>query len=52
MRQRTEAIRARQVQVEQQQIDARMLLQGIEQTGNVIGLEELHSWYTRRQRRP
>jgi len=41
MRERAEAVRARQVQVQQQQIGVWMLLEGIEQAGNAIGLQEL-----------
>jgi len=40
MRQGAEAVCARQVQVQQQQIDLRMLLEGIKQARDAIGLKE------------
>ena len=41
MRQSAESVGTRQVEVEKQQISVWMLLEGIKQAGNAIGLEEL-----------
>src|SRR5271169_3981938 len=42
MRERTEAVRSRQVQIEQQQIGMRVLLERCEHAANAVGLQELH----------
>ena len=41
MRQGAEAVGTRHIQIQQQQIGARMLLEGVKQAGDAIGFEEL-----------
>src|SRR3984957_15495043 len=52
MRQCTEAIRAGQIQIQQQQVRARMLLKNIEQARDTVGLVELAVGAGRRDRAP